>query len=86
MFAKIFDTEIGQILVKKSDENDEGFPEVRFYFDMYSCDLGVCELACVNKADSEEENDKLFDRVDLKTVIDMRDKMTAEFGFPGSKG
>ena len=39
MFAKIFDTEIGQILVKKSDENDEGLPEVRFYFDMDSCDL-----------------------------------------------
>ncbi len=85
MFAKLYSTEEGQILVKKSDENDEGLPEVRFYFDMDQYDLGVCELSCVNKAGSEEQNDELFDEVNLNTVISMRDKMAAEFGFLGDK-
>ena len=50
-FAKLYDTELGQILVK-IDENDEWNPEVRFYFQPKN--LGVCNFAYTMKDDSEE--------------------------------
>lgn len=50
MFAKLYETEIGQILVKM-DSNPEGEPEVRIYFEPRA--LGVCSLA----VSFEESND-----------------------------
>lgn len=45
-FAKIFETELGQILVKK-DVDGDGQPEVRFYIELD--DRGVCSFALTEK-------------------------------------
>ncbi len=42
MFCKLFGTDNDQVLVKL-DSNDDGFPEVRIYFE--PPDLGVCAAA-----------------------------------------
>lgn len=44
MFAKLFDTDRGQILVKlDTDADDSDIPEIRFY--VQPAGLGVCSLA-----------------------------------------
>lgn len=80
MFAKLFNTEIGQILVKK-DTDEDCNPEVRFYFEPEN--LGVCSIAVSSENDSEEswnQIDDLFDRIDeesaIKTVKGIIDSMT----------
>lgn len=70
MFAKLFDTKLGQILVKK-DTNEDCNPEVRFYFEPEN--LGVCSIAASSKDDSEEswdQIDDLFDRIDEERAIE----------------
>lgn len=49
-FAKLYDTELGQILVKL-DTDDECKVEVRFWF--YPPGLGVCSVAMTAKDDSD---------------------------------
>ena len=41
-FCKLFETEVGQILVK-ADTSEDGEPEVRFYFSPKG--LGICSMA-----------------------------------------
>jgi hypothetical protein len=58
MFAKLFnETSYGQILVK-IDQNDEGYPEIRTYFEPKG--LGVCSLAL-----SYEDSDEGWDQAEL---------------------
>lgn len=67
-FCNIFDTEVGQILVKV-DRNEEGKPEVRFY--VQPEDLGVCSVA-TSYEDSDEGWDraeKLFGDVDKELAV-----------------
>lgn len=45
-FCKLYETEIGQILVK-ADTNEDGEPEVRFYFNPGG--FGVCSVAITFK-------------------------------------
>ena len=52
MFAKLFETEVGQILVKV-DTGDDTLPEVRIYFKPE--DLGVCSTAFTWTNESESE-------------------------------
>lgn len=74
MFAKIFETHVGQILVKKDRAEEDGYEaEVRFYFKPEG--LGVCSKAY--SFDTWEKADKAFDKVDkelatiaVKHVID----------------
>lgn len=63
MFAKLYETNFGQILVK-ADTDEDGRPEVRFYFEPDG--FGIC-----NQAASFHDNDegwdnqqKYFDSVD----------------------
>lgn len=44
-FAKLFETPLGQILVKLDTADDDGRPEVRFYFDPAHEALRVCSFA-----------------------------------------
>lgn len=70
MFAKLFDTKLGQILVKK-DTDEYCNPEVRFYFESYI--HGVCSISATSKDDSEEswdQIDDLFDRIDEERAIE----------------
>ena len=55
MFAKLFGTDKDQILVKL-DTNDDGNPEIRFYFEPEG--LGVCSIASSWKDDSDKSWDK----------------------------
>lgn len=69
MFAKLFDSEFGQILVKK-DEGDDG-PEVRFFFQPEG--FGVCNLA-VGFSDNDagwEKADAFFEAVDQASARDV---------------
>jgi hypothetical protein len=54
-FAKLFETDLGQILVKL-DANDEECPEVRIYFQ--PPDLGVCSVALSGWGSDEDAWDK----------------------------
>lgn len=75
MFAKLYETDLGQILVKK-DEGKTG-PEVRFFFKPE--DLGVCSVAVSfdNTEDGRNKADVAFEKIDkaiaLDTVLDLID-------------
>jgi len=68
-FARIFDTkEVGQILIKV-DADDDGAPEVRYFFSPEN--LGVCSMAFSFK-DSDsgwEMADKLFEQVTEEKAV-----------------
>lgn len=55
MFAKLFETEVGQILVKV-DTGEDAMPEVRIYFEPEG--LGVCSTAFTwtNESESKQWN------------------------------
>lgn len=77
MFAKLFDTDIGQILVK-IDDGDSG-PEVRYFFEPEG--LGVCSFVVYFSDDGWDEADKLFDSVDndhaVRVVSNLMNKMSS---------
>lgn len=54
MFAKLYETHLGQILVK-ADSDEDSKPEVRFYFKPEN--LGVCSMV-VSFADTDDGWDK----------------------------
>jgi len=71
MFAKLYETEVGQILVKL-DDGDDG-PEVRYFFQPEG--LGVCSVA-VNFKDSDEDTawdnaDTVFDGCTEESSLEM---------------
>lgn len=68
-FAKLFETDLGQVLVKK-DTNEDGNPEVRFYFE--PPELGVCSVSMSAESDSDsawDEVDAVFDKVDHTAAV-----------------
>lgn len=67
-FAKLFDTEHGQILVK-IDAGEDSAPEVRFFAEPPG--LGVCSVALAFE-DSDEGWDtaeQAFEKVDIEMAI-----------------
>jgi hypothetical protein len=71
MFAKLFETKIGQILVKLDDGEDA--PEVRYFFEPPG--LGVCSVALQFADDSDGEAwdkaEHAFDKTDEGVAIAM---------------
>lgn len=69
MFAKLFETDIGQILVKV-DDGDSG-PEVRFYFTHDG--FGVCctALEFSDNDEGKEEARKVFNETSVDSAIDI---------------
>ena len=67
MFAKLFETEHGQVLVKR-DEADDG-PEIRFYINPPG--LGVCSIAHVfpDSDGGQTAADKAFDAVSDQVAL-----------------
>ena len=69
MFAKIFETEVGQILIKK-DMGDKG-PEVKLYYEPPN--LGVCEIAFNWESEPEkkawENADEVFDKLNEEMAV-----------------
>jgi hypothetical protein len=79
MFCKLFNTELGQILVKK-DTNEDCNPEVRFYFEPEN--LGVCSIAASQKDGSEESwntVDELFDKINEEEAFNTVKSVINEF-------
>lgn len=77
MFAKLYETEIGQVLVKK-DEGDEG-PEVRFFFTHEG--YGVCSVA-IQFDDNEsgwDSCDITFEKVDEDMATSIANNAINEF-------
>ena len=68
MFAKLYETELGQILVKQ-DEGDDG-PEIRFFFRPEG--LGVCSFALMFTDDDEgwDAADASFEKIDESSALD----------------
>jgi len=78
MFAKLYETDVGQILVKKGDDED-GQPVIEFYFHPEAKGLGVCSvmLEFFSDDDGESNRDEAFEKVDesfayktVKTALD----------------
>jgi hypothetical protein len=59
MFAKLFETKIGQILLKVEASEDNGNPEVKFYFEPE--ELGVCSMSFTQRDDSDSSWDAAYD-------------------------
>lgn len=80
IFAKLFDTEIGQVLVK-IDVNDEYFPEVRFYFKPEG--LGLCSVALEYKDEDDIDSawskaEFNFNKIDESSALKMVQRVTGE--------
>ena len=75
MFAKLYETDRGQILVKFDTDNDECAPEVRFYFEPEG--LGVCSTSVIFSDDDSgwDKCEKFFNRVDEVEALDVINKM-----------
>jgi len=71
MFAKLYETEVGQVLVKLDSSPEECVPEIRFYF--MPPGLGVSSIA-ISFQDSEEGWDKAeigFNNVDEEKALSL---------------
>ena len=78
-FCKLYQTELGQILVKM-DSDDDCKAEVRFYFQPK--DLGVCSFAMTMKGDSEEDWENAqtaFDQVTEESAVKMVSHLLQKF-------
>lgn len=70
MFAKLYETKLGQILVKKDTNEDSGNPEIRVYFEPEG--FGVCHIDTAMRDDSESswnDLDTIFDKITSKTAV-----------------
>ena len=79
MFAKLFNKKDKQVLVKIDTDSNEGYPEVRYFFE--PDDMGVCSVAVGFGSDSDGAWDaalKLFNDVDEKKAFDVVAKTVAE--------
>lgn len=82
-FAKLYETKLGQILVKV-DDGDEG-PEVRVYFTPE--DLGVCHIA-FTWSDGDEKTkwkkaDKTFNNMTQEKAISAVSEVLGKMGIQG---
>ncbi len=71
MFAKLYDTEVGQILVKIDSNEETDRPEVRFYFEPK--ELGVCQMGVQFTPDENgsawDQADKFFKEIDKEVAL-----------------
>lgn len=86
MFAKLFDTELGQILVKLGEDEHV---EIRVYFEPAELDLGVCESALLFKGEDDVAWDKAeaaFEKFDAEFatqfVQDATNQISDQLGGP----
>lgn len=81
MFAKLYDTEVGQILAK-IDVGEDETPEVRIFFEPEG--LGVCSLAVTFAEYSESEQwdklDEVFKGLDEENLVAMVKSTLSDLG------
>ena len=78
MFAKLYETEIGQILVLLQGD-DEAKPEVRYFFE--PVDLGVCSFA-LKYEDTDDGWDKaesIFEQTTREIAVGVVGKIMKEY-------
>lgn len=79
MFAKLYETDIGQILVK-IDDGDDG-PEVRYFFQPKG--LGLCNFSLNWKDDSEDDAwdkaESVFEKTTKETAEEAVRKLLEQF-------
>lgn len=77
MFAKLYDTKYGQVLVKRDGSPSDEKPEVRFYAE--PAGLGVCSMALVYEDDDDgnKQADDVFAKVDKGVAEAMARKLLA---------
>lgn len=65
MFAKLFDSHLGQILVKVDSNPDDGHPEVRFYCEPKNFGVSSIAVGFGDDEDGWRVAELFFDGVDL---------------------
>ena len=81
MFAKLFEKDGKQVLVKIDTDPVDYNPEIRFFFEPEK--LGVCSIAISYKDDSDkswDSADKAFAEVTEEKAFNVADKAIAEIG------
>ncbi len=68
-FAKLFETDRGQILVKL-DRDDEGDPEVRVYCEPDGCGPSSCAVGWDDDEAGWDAAEKVFAEMDEKTAME----------------
>lgn len=83
MFAKLFNTKAGQILVKKDSEEDG--PEIRIYFEPNG--LGICSISFNWSKDDEmtawDKVDRTFEMLDEAKCVALVNKTINEMAEAG---
>ena len=82
-FAKLFETDVGQILVLL-EENNEGCPEIKILFKPDG--LGVCKITLYGFKDSDdswESAEKGFDNTSEEIAYNVVKKTLEELGLIG---
>ena len=70
MFAKIFNTSFGQVLVKLDESFQLGVVEVRFYVELVDLKLGICSTEVVfDGPDAWSRAEAYFCNVDEKLAL-----------------
>lgn len=80
MFAKLYERDGKQVLVKMDQTAEDFLPEVRFYFQPEG--LGVCSSAMTYKDDSKESWDKCeeyFNSIDEGKAFAFADEIMKDF-------
>ena len=71
MFAKLYESKRGQVLVKLDTSHDHYVPEVRFYFQPR--EFGVCSAAVsfIDDDDGWDKAEKYFKSIDKKGALEV---------------
>jgi len=78
-FAKLFETELGQVLVMNTTNDDEtNVPEVKLYFTTNS--LGVCNMGIKFNEGTFDAADKCFDEIDEEKATEIIRNLYVEMG------
>ena len=72
MFAKLFETQMGQVVVMKQGDRDN-VPEVRFFYEPSG--LGVCSIAVSFDDDSWEAADEAFNNVTEEMALSVAQQL-----------
>jgi hypothetical protein len=78
-FAKLYDYEDGLQVLVKIDDNEQGYPEVRFFFSPE--DFGICSVAIIFQATDKgyERCDNLFRKTTKESALSHVEEIVREF-------
>jgi len=77
-FAKLFETELGQILIMNTANDETNNPEIRFYYE--STGLGVCNMSIKFDIDCWGEANTAFDMINEEKATETIRKLYNQMG------